>query len=377
MERILHVVKAMNPGGVENMLMNLYRVLDKESFQFDFLINEKESNYFAPEIKNLGGRIYQVPLFTGTNLLTYSKHVKALLKEHPEWKIVHGHLGSAAPVYLNIANQLGRTTIAHSHSSFGTPSLSTFFENALFEGLTFPTRYIADYFLACSKKAGRDRFGKKIVSGDRFNILNNSIDLKRFSNSDLEKERARKQLGLEGKFVIGSVGRLAKEKNQSFLISLFLNLKKQVPNVALVLVGDGPEKKILQDEAERLGLKKDVYFMGNVAYPETISKAFDVFVMPSYYEGLPMALVEAQALGIPCVISDGIPPEAILTENVSQFSLDSPNEQWMNALLRYKGGIGNFQADNEAVRKHGYDVFETGKWLEKYYFKLIKLAEKR
>lgn len=371
MNRILHVVKAMNPAGVENMLMNLYRVLDKEHFQFDFLVNEFSPNYYEKEILSLGGKLYRVPTFAAWNLLQYKKHVHSLLKENPQWKIIHGHLGSAAPVYLNVANKLNRVSIAHSHNTYPENSILAKLENLPYRALTFPTRYIADYFFACSYKAGLDRYGNKAVSKTTFHVLKNGIDLERFHNSSEGSKKAREALGLSDEFVIGSVARLTPQKNLSFLIDVFALIKERVPNATLLIIGEGSEKNKLEQQVKNLNLQNSIRFLGITKNPENYVKAFDVFAMTSLYEGLCVALIEAQALGIPCIASDGIPPEAIITNNVQQLSTNLPKYEWAEAFLNYTGLKKQYEQDNIDVKKAGYDVCDTTRWLEKFYLQAM------
>ena len=217
--RVLQVIGAMDRGGAETMLMNLHRTIDRDEVQFDYLVHEQRECDYDAEIEKLGGRLFRLPRYTVANGGTYRRLVRAHLQEHPEHRIVHGHIGSSASIYLDEARRAGRFGIAHSHSQ----NYLHGFMGLAFRAMTRSTRNVADYFFACSREAGIDRYGAAVVEGDRFSIMNNGIDLAAYVCDEERHEAARRALGFGpsmlrgGAPVIGHVGRLSPEKNHAFL----------------------------------------------------------------------------------------------------------------------------------------------------------------
>ena len=201
--RILHVIGGMNRGGAETMIMNFYRKIDRNKVQFDFMVNTKEKCDYNDEILSLGGNIYYIPKFNGLNFIQYKMSLRRFFKEHQEHKIIHGHIGSSAAMYLHVANKYNKFTIAHSHN---TKNSNKTLKSFLWRVYSYPTRYIANYFFGCSLAAGIDRFGKKVVHSSDFCVLNNAIDSKKFIFSDKTREEVRTDLSIQDKFVIGHIG---------------------------------------------------------------------------------------------------------------------------------------------------------------------------
>ncbi len=217
--RVLQVLHGMDCGGAENMIMNLYRNIDRSKVQFDFLVHTRKKCFFDDEIKSLGGRIFHVPYYNVINHFTYKKLLEIFFKKHPEIRIVHGHLGSCAHIYLSVAKKYGCFAIAHSHA---TQATDISIKKYLYRIFNMYTRRIADYYFACSKSAGVDRFGERVVSSNRFSVLNNSIDTQKYIFSIKKRGTIRKLLGISDDcFVVGHIGRFNYPKNHSFLIDIF------------------------------------------------------------------------------------------------------------------------------------------------------------
>ena len=333
--RVLHVMGIMNRGGAETMIMNLYRKINRSKVQFDFVENSFERAAYDDEIEALGGKIYRCPHFNGKNYFQYKKWWKEFFKQHQdEYGIVHGHIGSTAAIYLKEAKRNGLFTIAHSHSSGFTFSVGSI----LYRVLAYNTRNIADYFFACSDSAGRDRFGKGIVSKSNYRVLNNAIDTDLFKYDVKIRNEVRKELLLENSYVVGHIGRFETVKNHKFIIEVFKCIKnKENKNYKLLLVGEGI-------------LKRDM----------------DVFIFPSLYEGLPVTLVEVQTSGLPCVISDKIPSESIITkELVTVKSLGDSPDEWADQII---GRLGEKRVSRvDEITTNGYDISKTSKELMDFY----------
>ena len=360
--RVLHVIRLMNRGGAEAMIMNLYRCIDRTQVVFDFVENSDEPAEFDDEILSLGGRIFRCPHYNGRNHFAYRKWWEDFFTAHAgEYRIIHGHLGSTAAIYLSIAKRFGLFTIAHSHSSGTDHSL----RNLIYSIYSYRTRFIADQLFACSEIAGRDRYGKKadII------VLRNAIDPEEFQYSADVSHRIRGALGIEGKTVIGHIGRFVKPKNHEYLLDVFQELLKRKPDSVLLLVGDGELRGRIESKANALGIWENVVFTGVRSDVSDLLQAMDILVFPSLYEGLPLTLVEAQAAGLPCVISDRVPQECMFTKDlVSVVALDDPVDCWVDQILSCIEGKQR-HSRTEDVRTAGYDVHMTANWLQEFYRK--------
>jgi glycosyltransferase involved in cell wall biosynthesis len=363
MIRVLQVFHGMDCGGAETMIMNLYRHIDRTKVQFDFLVHTTKKCFFDDEIKKLGGNIYSVPYYKITNGRQYKAALKQFFRSHPEIKIVHGHLGSCAHIYLQIAKQHGCYAIAHSHN---TKPKGFSLKNLLYRIFTYKTRKVADYFFGCSIAAAEYRFGYKIAHSSKCDILKNAIDVGKFAYSDKYRKEIRDEFNLENKIVIGHVGRFNTQKNHTFLIDIFKAIHDKRPDSVLILVGIGNLMPAIKQKVESLGLNESVIFAGLRSDVHKMMSAFDVFLFPSLYEGLPVTLVEAQAAGLHAVCSDTIPKEVEVTNLVDFRSLNEPTETWANAVLKYSEPYERLNMQQEII-KAGYDIQTTAKWLENFY----------
>ena len=369
MLRVLHVIGAMDRGGAETMIMNLYRAVDRAQVQFDFLVHETRECDYDQEIEQLGGRIFRLPRVTGANLVRYKSLCRAFFSEHPEIAIVHGHIGSSAAIYLSEAKRADKVAIAHSHAQNFLPGPAGW----AFRAVSYPTRYIADYFIGCSLEAGADRFGRRVVEGDRFMILNNGIDLSRYRCDERAHQEAKRLLGVEGRPVFGHVGRLAEEKNHRFLFETFSRVLQQLPDAVLLLAGRGPLEQELKEYADGLGIARAVRFLGVCDDVPSLLRAMDVFVFPSVKEGLAIAVVEAQASGLPCLVSTGVPGIAVVSQRCERISLKDGAERWAVKLVElYRSSQCADRTDGvDEVRACGFDIVDSARALISVYSDLL------
>lgn len=361
--RVLHVIGAMNRGGAETMIMNLYRHIDRSKVQFDFVENSSEPAVFDEEILSLGGQIYRCPHYNGKNHFAYVKWWDDFFEVHSkEYPIVHGHIGSTAAIYLSIAKKHGAYTIAHSHNS----GMGQGVRALLYKAASYNTRNIADYFFACSTPAGIDRFGFKIVNSGRYSMLNNAIDAAAYTYAPAKRADVRQALGLNDELVVGHVGRFNPQKNHPFLLEIFAALLKKEPNAVLLLVGGGEDMQKAQAKAQALGIAEHVRFLGVRGDVAELMQAMDVFVFPSLYEGLPVTMVEAQAAGLPCIISDKVPPECILTDSlVDIMPLSAAPDAWAEKILEKRDTP---RTDRRAeIAAHGFDITTEAVKLQEFY----------
>lgn len=365
--RILQVIGVMNRGGAETMVMNLYRNVDRCRIQFDFVVHTSEEGAYDTEIASLGGKIFHCPRFTPQSYLAYRAWWHSFFQgAGVQYPIVHGHIGSSAAVYLSIAKHYGKKTIAHSHSSSVDHTLKGFSYNVI----SYPTRYIADFFFSCSHAAGVSRYGKK-VTGDpvRYFGLHNAIETTGFDYSEKLRASIRKALGYtQDEIIIGHVGRFSTVKNHTFLLDIFSAALQQESRLRLLLAGDGTLRKEMEEKARILGIAERVLFLGVRSDVNELMQAMDVLLFPSLYEGLPVTLVEAQASGLPCLISDCIPTESKIIDGlVATQSLSDSPERWAKKLLEIASGRENRCGRAAEMKARGYDVHETAKWLEVFY----------
>ena len=369
MIRVLQVIGSMNRGGAENMIMNLYRAIDREKVQFDFVENSSGPAAFDEEIHALGGRIYRCPHYNGKNHFAYVKWWNTFFSEHPrEHLIVHGHLGSTAAIYLSIAKKNGVYTIAHSHNTRTQVNLN----EITYAIYSYPVRFIADQHFACSKAAGVSRYGRKIGNDPRrCIILNNAINTDSFRFNKSERDVMRDRLRISDKIVIGHVGRFSEQKNHSFLLQVFKNIVSKVPSAVLLLVGDGTLRGSIEKYIADHNLGENVILAGVQSSVSPYYQAMDLFLFPSLYEGLPVTLVEAQTSGLPCVISDKVPSESILSPDlVTVQHLNQSPEQWADHVLMR---LTEHRTDHsEVIKSCGYDISETAKWLEVFYLDMCQ-----
>ena len=361
-KRILHVLGSLNRGGAETIVMNLYRELDKSKFQFDFVTHINQPGDYTDEIKKMGGRIFFVPSYKIYNHFQYKKAWKKLLDEHKEFKIIHGHVRSTAAIYLNIAKKMGRKTIAHSHSISSGSGIKALIKNVL----QYRIRYIADYFMGCSKQANIWLFGKKIANSNRCYVLNNGIELNNFIfNKEIRDEYRNKLKIMNDEILIGHVGRFAPEKNHKFILNCFSKIYNINNKYKLILIGDGKEKEKIINRFSKAPFMRNVIFTGTVKNVNDYMQAMDIFILPSKFEGLGMVLIEAQISGIPCIASSNVPKEA----NISKKMIFCPLKcnAWIKAISNIKKQRN--QPNIEEI-KEIYDIKMITKKLEKFYLKI-------
>lgn len=354
--RVLHIVTYMGIGGLETMLMNVFRNIDREKVQFDFLVHRSFRASYDDEIETLGGRIYRLPKLNPFSL-RYRQALDRFFREHPEYRIVHCHQDCLSAIPLAAAQRAGiPVRIAHSHTSSQDNNLKYLVKR--FYMTKIPT--VSTHFFACSKKAGKWMF-----PGQQVTVINNGIETERFAFSSETRREVRKALGICDELVLGHVGSFVPTKNHSFLLDVFKKVQEKRPDAKLVFVGNGPREMEVRQKTYALGLKDSVHFLGLRTDVNRLYQAMDVFVMPSVYEGLGIAAVEAQASGLRCVLSDTIPSECQLTGNVKFMSLSNDPEAWAEEVLRKSDRSRMGCAD--IVLEAGYDIKNTAIWLQNFY----------
>lgn len=359
--RVLHVVSIMNRAGLETMLMNYYRHIDHSKIQFDFLTHREEKGDYDDEIRQLGGRIYHAPAIGIRNLFLYDKEVTRFFKNHKrEYQIVHSHLDALSAFPLKSAHSAGiPVRIAHSHTSNFPKDIKLPFR--LLSKKMIPN-YTTDY-MGCSQEANQFMFGSR---GENALILPNAIDAKLFAFDPEKREMMRKKLHLENQFVVGHIGRFDTAKNQAFVVDIFSHIHTTYPKSTLVMIGRGEKEPLVRDKVKKVGLEKDVCFLGNRGDVSDLLQSMDVFIFPSLFEGLGIVLLEAQAAGLHCLTSaQVVPQEAQITDLLEYVDLKVEAKVWADKALQYRTYCR--KCVTEQVVKAGYDICDQAEWLQNYY----------
>ena len=361
--RIAHIVGKWVGGGVEAVVMNYYRHIDRNKIQFDFLCDDDSTNIPYDEIKKLGGRIILVPPYQ--KVFKYHKELKRIFKEN-KYKIVHSHINTLSVFPLFAAKCAGvKVRIAHSHS---TTNKTEWKKNLLKLVLRPFSKVFATNYMACTEHAGRWLFGnKEYVKGTVF-ILNNAIDLDKFKYDEKVRAKKRKELGInDDTLVVGHIGRFVQQKNHDFLIDIFGEIHKRNSNSILLLIGQGPLMEEINNKVINLGLNNCVKFLRQRNDVNDLYQVMDTFVFPSIYEGLGMVLIEAQCSNLPCFASSEVPSIAKVTDNLFFISLSQKANIWADMILK-KVGYSNRKSNKKEIKDSGYDIKEESKkLLNKYY----------
>lgn len=364
--RVLHVLGTTNLGGAESRIMDLYRHIDREKIQFDFLIHTTKEGFFDREIKQLGGNIYYLPSFRVYNYFAYKKACKAFFASHNEFQMVQGHMTSTASIYLPVAKKAGvPVTIAHARSAGVDKGLKGWITKFLRRNL----HRKCDYMFSCSDLAASAVFGEKQYKEGKVVFVPNAVDTKDFAPDKHMREKIRREYGLENSFVIGHVGRFHYAKNHEFILDIFAEVLKQNKQAMLFLLGDGPRRQEMEEKAAELGIKERVIFAGNQNPVAPYYQAMDAFLFPSRFEGMPGTVVEAQAAGLPSLIADTITTQVKVTELVTFLSLAQDAELWAEQLNRI-ATERKMQKNTETeidLSKTNYDVNYQVKQYEQFY----------
>lgn len=399
---VLHVNGRLDRGGAESRIMDLYRAIDREKVQFHFVEHTTDRCAYEEEIESLGGKVYHLPRFKVINVIEYRKAWKELLQLHPEIRTVHGHMTSTAGIYLPIAKKMGRKTIAHARSAGVEPGvkgkLTRFLRRNLWKQ--------ADTLLTCSKEAGISVFGKKAVDAGMVRFFPNAIPVDKFAFQQEVRKQVRDELGLliekrkrastelnpiyesiettdkaetdnlhcgklkidDNTFVLGHVGRFSPVKNHKYLLQIMAAYCKKNHNSVLLLLGDGPTMEETKAQAKALEIEDKVLFLGNHSNVYRYYNAMDCFLLPSFYEGLPGTAIEAQACGLPGLLSDTITREAAVTELMEYVNITESPEVWAEKLERIRKKTIDARANYaDTVKTAGFDVAEQAEKLQRFY----------
>ena len=366
MEKILRIAQVMGKmenGGVESVVMNYYRHIDRSKIQFDFIADNDSSIPQRAEIEALGGRVIEVAPYQKIN--RYLAELTEIFKKN-EYKIVHSHLNTLSVFPLYAAKKAGvPIRIAHNHSTAGKGEYK---KNIMKYMLRPFAKVNATHYAACSRYAGAWLFGEKAVDSGVVTIFNNAIDLDKFKFNEEVRSRVRRTLDIEDRFVVGHIGRFCYQKNHEFLIDIFNAVHQKNPNAVLMLIGEGDLEYAVRQKVEDKGLMDSVMFLGNRNDVHELYQAMDVFVLPSRYEGLGMVAVEAQIAGVRTIVSTEVPDDVAITDSIEFLNLSDSVERWNDKVLNGK--------EHPVLLKDKSDQFNIHIWsqkLEEYYGKILHI----
>lgn len=366
MIRILQCVNNMHRAGLETMLMNYYRRIDRERIQFDFLTHRPQKDDYDDEIESLGGRIYHAPRLYPQNLPAYSKYMKAFFANHPEYKIMHSHIDAMSYLPLKEGKKAGvPVRIAHSHNTAIDKDMKRFLKLYYRSRITS----VSTHYLACGQEAGEFLFpGKEAI------VIPNAIEKDKFCFNKEVRLRKRKELGITDELVFGHIGRISYQKNHKLLVDIFAETVKIEPNSLLLIIGVGEKEDEIREQVKNLGLEKKVRFLGKRTDVNELYQAMDLFVMPSYFEGVPVVGIEAQFANLPCFFSDKVPQEVAFSPLTHFISLNAAAKDWAVEILDKVHKASD--RENLKITDDRYDIDKSYVYLENYYKELYSQLER-
>ena len=363
--RIIHAVPKMDREGLQSFLMNVYLNIDRKKVQFDFLVHNKEEGDFDSKILSLGGKIYRISRLTSIALLQYQKNIKNFFREH-KYNVLHSHINLLSSFTLKAAKKAGVShRIAHSHSSFiqdvGIKKIVKLYAKKSMN------KY-ATHKMACSKDAAIWQFGKEAWGRGEVEVVPNGINIKNFLFQKEKRDVIRKRYNIkEDDFILGHVGSFRKVKNHPFILNVFSELHSIRKNSYLMLVGSGEEEEAIRLLGKKLNILDFIIFVGNIENVGDYYSSMDGFIFPSFYEGLGMALIEAQSAGLPSLASDVIPKEAILSDMCIPLSLSKSYKEWAMWFLTH-----NNTSRTPPPHIYTYDIEKIAKNMESFYLNIYE-----
>lgn len=327
--RVLQIIGIACNGGVESVILNYYRHIDKSKVQFDFVVHKNPSENFVKEVKKGGGRLYEVTPYM-KNVFAFTYEIYKIIRDG-RYEIVHSNMNSLSGFPLFAAWLAGaKVRILHNHT---TDTEAEGMRTLLKRVLRPFARLFANKYWACSELAAKWMYGERAVNAGKITIIPNAIDLKKFAFNQEKRDELRSQLGIKDELVIGHVGRFMKQKNHDFLIDVFAAVIKEKPDAKLLLIGEGPLENEIKAKVTRLSLEHNVLFLGVRSDVADLYNVMDIFVLPSFYEGLPVVGVEAQANGLKCLFSDKVTRESRVLQSMEFISITDADD-WKNVIFQ-------------------------------------------
>lgn len=358
MVRVLHVVGSMHPGGIENFIMNLYRNIDRSKVQFDFITHTESDPAYVKEIESLGGKLYRLPRLTGKPIANL-RGIKRIVKEGGYAVVVRHTPNALIAPQVFMARRGGAVSACHSHSTSDPKKFVHRIGKAMMKCMKVER-------FACSEDAGKWMYGKR-----PFKVIRNAIDIERFAYRMEAESRIRTELGVEpNQALYGHVANFIECKNHTFLMEVYSEIAKLDDGARFVCLGDGDLKAQTMEKAKALGIADKVFFVGVRSDANDFMSAMNVLIFPSIFEGLPLTLIEAQAAGLPCLISDTITDTVEVTKGlVHPKSLSDGAKEWAKEAVSLcaQGKEMGRECQRQSIADAGYDVKALASWYEDYF----------
>ena len=366
--RVLHYIPGFDHGGIESRLLDWYKHIDRNKVTFDILkLTPDNDNELIKEFIDLGGNVFTLPRFSMKSVISFMKALKSFFIVNHNYDVVHCHAPTTGYFILKEAKKYDiPLRIIHSRTTSFNPDEKNIIIKKMLKKIT---PIYANRYFACSKEAGEWIYNRTILSSDKFKVINNGIEAKKFIFNDQKRNQLRSEMEIEDYFVIGHIGRFSTAKNHPFIIEIFYEILKKRSNSKLILIGDGPTEDDTRKKAKKLGIENNVLFLGRQNNVEDYLQCMDVFLFPSYFEGFGTVAIEAQAAGLQCLASDGVPQAVDITGLIEHLPLSKGAVEWAETVLKYSNG---YERRNmyEEIAKAGFDVITTAKWLEEFYIEM-------
>lgn len=361
--KVVEFIPRLEFGGVESVVLNYINHLpDKGKFEFHVIAQNLYDPKCVHQFENLGFRVHLVT-HKRTSLIKNCSEIWKILKKE-KFNVAHSHMTLTNFYVLFMAKAVGiNIRISHSHNAFKSENWK---QKLFWQVLKWLNRKAANVWTTCGYDAGTFLFGKKAMNDGRVVIMNNAIDENLFQYAPEVRESIRKKLGIADQFIVGHIGRFMEQKNHTFLIDVFAEVLKFIPNAKLLLVGAGELQSDINDKVKKLNMEGSVIFVGNVINPQEYYQVMDVFVLPSLFEGLPVVSIEAQAAGLPCLISDKVDTRCKITSDVKFLPIDYGVKPWAEEIVTCKDKGRNGKAAEQIVN-NGYSILNESKKLELLY----------
>jgi len=365
-------------GGTEAVMMNIFQNIDKSKFKIDFLfygVKEDDHSKFTIDVKNNGADVFYVPVLR-EGIIANHKAIRDILRNN-HYDIIHAHMDASSTDLLRIAKEMGvKVRIAHSHNTAHLQNASSIKDRIHKIYLDFTKMMLPKYathFIGCSDAAGLWLFGEKICSQNNYFIFKNAIDVSKYEYNIDIRNKIRRDYNLQNFKVICNIGRLSYQKNHPFLLSVFKEVHIRDENTRLILIGEGEDREKIESLIHELSLDESVIMTGNVLNVNEILQGVDLFFMPSFYEGLSIAIVEAQASGLKCIASDTVTSQTNISGNVKFLSLEASVDKWAETIISELNSGEERISPIKRIRDSGFDMISNIKNLEVFYNNALKL----
>lgn len=360
--KVLHIVGAMAPGGLENFIMNLFRHIDREEIEFDFIIHARKEGDYVPELESMGAGVFLIPRLT-SHPVKNLKQIRRLVSENGYDFVIRHTANALITPQLLAAKKGGAKTICHAHSTDDPAKLLHKLGRMLM-------KKAADYRFACSEDAGKWMYGKQ-----EFVVVKNALDIEKFAYSQEKELEIRREYNCEGRPLFGHIGNLLEVKNHLFLVEVYAEILKRIPNALCFCIGEGDMRPAIEQRISELGISKNVILTGVRFDVSKFMSALDVLLFPSIFEGLPLTLIEAQAAGLPMIISDRITKDVEVTDGLVSFKpIELSADEWAEDAVKTALNQNNPQQkakgrvlQREALASCGYDIKELCRFYESFF----------